>query len=125
MKITPVLVVDEIEKSLSFWVDRMGFTKTVEVPEGNRLGFVILVHGDAELMLQTLESARKDAPSLVPKGSPASFLYIEVSNFDEVRGKLQGYPIALERVSPYGMREVGVQEPSGNTVIFASPAKKD
>ena len=33
MKITPVLIVEEIEKSLPFWIDRMGFAKTVEVPE--------------------------------------------------------------------------------------------
>ncbi len=68
MKITPVLIVEEIEKSLAFWVDRIGFVKTVEVPEGDRLGFVILVRDGAELMLQTAESVRKDAPQFVPEG---------------------------------------------------------
>ena len=47
MKITPVLIVDEIEKSLPFWIERMGFTKTVEVPEGDGLGFVIVVRDGA------------------------------------------------------------------------------
>ena len=42
MKITPILVVEEIEPSLKFWVDKLGFAKTVEVPEGDKLGFVIL-----------------------------------------------------------------------------------
>ena len=51
MKITAVLVVEEIEKSLRFWVDRMGYQKTVEVPEGDRLGFVILANCGAELMM--------------------------------------------------------------------------
>jgi len=41
-KLTPILVVEEIEPSLSFWVDRMGFEKTAEVPEADKLGFVIL-----------------------------------------------------------------------------------
>ena len=63
MKITAVLIVEEIEKSLEFWVDRMGFTKTVEVPEGDRVGFVILVRDGAELMMQTLASVRKDEHS--------------------------------------------------------------
>ena len=58
MKITPVLMVDEIEKSLPFWIGRIGFTKTVDVPEGDRLGFVILVKDGAELMLQTIESVQ-------------------------------------------------------------------
>ena len=38
MKITPVLIVEEVESSLAFWVDRMGFEKTVEVPDGDGVG---------------------------------------------------------------------------------------
>ena len=54
-------MVDRIEASLPFWIDRMGFAKTVEVPEGDHLGFVILVEGEGELMLQTIESAERHA----------------------------------------------------------------
>jgi hypothetical protein len=61
MKITPILFVDAIEPSLEFWVGRLEFETIAEVPEGNRLGFVILKKGDSELMLQTRESIRKDA----------------------------------------------------------------
>ena len=50
---TPVLIVEEIEKSLPFWVDRLGFQKPVEVPDGDRLGFAILVNDGAEVMFQT------------------------------------------------------------------------
>ncbi len=42
-KLTPVLLVEEIEPCLAFWVERLGFQKVTEVPEGNKLGFVILV----------------------------------------------------------------------------------
>lgn len=124
MKITPVLIVEEIEKSLAFWVDRIGFVKTVEVPEGDRLGFVILVRDGAELMLQTAESVRKDAPQFAPKdGSGSVGIFVEVENFDDVLKRLQGYAIALaERVTFYGMREIGVFEPGGHTVIFAARA---
>jgi len=123
MKITPVLIVDEIEKSLLFWVDRMGFTKTVDVPEGDRLGFVILVNSGGEVMLQTLSSVRKDEPKFAPEGvnTKATVLFIEVEDFAEVRKRLEGYPILMpERVTFYGMREIGVAEPGGHTVIFAA-----
>lgn len=80
MKLTPVLVVEEIEKSLPFWIDRLGFTKTVEVPEGSRLGFVILVKSPAEVMLQTWTSAEADAPGLVPKGRTVAALFVEVED---------------------------------------------
>jgi len=123
MKITAVLIVEEIEKSLGFWVDRMGFTKTVEVPEEDRLGFVILVRDGAELMMQTIASVRKDEPKFAPDSvqTKGCGLFIEVEDFEDVRKRLEGYPVVMpERVTFYGMREIGVAEPGGHTVVFAA-----
>jgi hypothetical protein len=125
MKITPVLIVEEIEKSLVFWVERMGFTVTVNVPEDDRFGFVILVRDAAELMMQTLSSVRKDEPKFAPDGinTKGCVLFIEVEDFADVKKRLEGYPIVMpERVTFYGMREIGVSEPGGHTVIFAAKA---
>src|SRR5205823_12255774 len=61
-RITPVLLVKEIEPLISFWVDRLGFTKAVEVPDGNKLAFVIFQKGSVEVMYQTYSSVEKDAP---------------------------------------------------------------
>ena len=60
-KITPVLVVEEVEPCVKFWVERLGFEKTAEVPDGDKLAFVILQKGGAEVMYQSLASAKKDA----------------------------------------------------------------
>ncbi|HXS96269.1 MAG TPA: VOC family protein [Candidatus Limnocylindrales bacterium] len=122
MKLTPVLIVEAIETSLPFWLDRMGFQKTVEVPEGDVLGFVILERSGAELMLQSIASVQKDVPEFAPKGKGNnSALFIEVDDFADAVKRLEGYPIALpERTTFYGMREIGVLDPAGNTVIFAA-----
>jgi hypothetical protein len=122
MKITPVLLVESIEKSLPFWIDRMGWQKTVEVPDGESLGFVILVRSGAELMLQTLESARKDEPKLVYDAkSHRTSLFIEVDDWPDIIQRLSGYEITMsERDTFYGMREIGVLEPNGHVVIFAT-----
>jgi hypothetical protein len=125
MKITPVLIVEDIEKSLVFWVERMGFAVTVNVPEGDRFGFVILVRDAAELMMQTLSSVRKDEPKFAPDGinTKGCVLFLEVEDFADVKKRLEGYPIVMpERVTFYGMREIGVSEPGGHTVIFAAKA---
>ena len=125
MKVTANLFVEAVEPSLEFWVTRMGFTKTVEVPEGDKLGFVILVSNDAELMLQSYASIAKDEPKFLPgPGEKAtSALFIEVDDFDEILGRLQDYPITMpERTTFYGMREIGVREPGGHVVIFAKRA---
>jgi uncharacterized glyoxalase superfamily protein PhnB len=121
MKITPVLIVDDIESSLPFWVERMGFEKTVEVPEGERLGFVILMREGAELMLQTTESVLKDEPKFAEgAASRVTSLFIEVNDFEDVLRRLAGYPIAMEeRTTFYGMREIAVFDPGGHIVMFA------
>ncbi|PWU11374.1 MAG: hypothetical protein C5B51_02745 [Terriglobia bacterium] len=121
MKLTPVLIVDEIEKSLPFWVERMGFSKTAEVPEGDRLGFVMLVRDGAELMLQTLESVRKDEPKFAPDAVSRAAIFVEVDDLEDVRQRLNGYAITMpERTTFYGMREIGVFEPGGHVVVFAA-----
>ena len=40
-KLTPILYVEEIEPAIPFWT-ALGFEKTAEVMEADRLGFVIL-----------------------------------------------------------------------------------
>ena len=121
MKITPVLIVEEIEKSLPFWVERLGFEEVVRVPDGERIGFIMLQKQGVELMLQTAASVLKDEPKFAPRGAmQITSLFIEVDDLEETAGQLEGYPITMpERITFYGMREIGVFEPSGNIVVFA------
>ncbi|HEV2446977.1 MAG TPA: VOC family protein, partial [Candidatus Sulfopaludibacter sp.] len=104
-----------------FWVDRMGFQNVASVPEGDRLGFVMLVQGGAELMLQTVASVLKDEPKFAPQSlAPNVGLFLEVDDFAATVKRLEGYPVAMdERTTFYGMREIGVRAPSGHTVVFA------
>jgi uncharacterized glyoxalase superfamily protein PhnB len=122
-RITPILLVNEIEPVLPFWTEALGFTKTIEVPHGDKLGFVALQRGSFEVMYQTHVSVEQDMPSLAAaarKGS--SLLYIEVDNLNDVLAALKGAKIAQpERTTFYGMREVGYQDPAGHFVTFAQP----
>jgi hypothetical protein len=115
-------MVETIEKSLPFWVERMGFTMTVDVPEGDRLAFVILVREGAEVMLQTIASVQKDEPKFAPQsGANNVGMFVEVDDFGDVLKRLEGYPITMaERTTFYGMREIGVHEPGGHIVVFAA-----
>lgn len=123
-KLTPVLMVDAIEPCLALWVDRLGWTKTVEVPEGDKLGFVILAKDGAELMYQTFESVENDIKMKVerPRGTSVG-LFIEVSDLEAVVKQIAGLEIALPRRKTfYGMDEIGIREPGGHMVVFAQPA---
>ena len=123
-KLTPVLFVEAIEPCLPFWTERLGFAKTVEVPEGGKLGFVILVKDGVELMYQTYASAEKDIPGLVRKPDlPGTFLYVEVAGLDEIKKRLAGVKLEVpQRTTFYGAREIGMREPGGNLILFAEMA---
>lgn len=119
-KLTPVVYVEEIEPVLPFWVDRLGFERAVEVPEGDRLGFVILQKGGVEVMYQTRASVQNDLPELASTPMGGSLLFIEVEDLDAVVGALDGVePVVPRRQTFYGADELIVREPAGNVVTFA------
>ena len=118
-KLTPLLYVEEIEPCLSFW-EKVGFQKTVEVPHGDRLGFVILQSGTIEIMYQTRASVSDDVPPLAGSPMRGSFIFVEVSNLDEVERALSDVqPVVPRRKTFYGADELILREPAGNTVTFA------
>jgi hypothetical protein len=117
-KLTPNLIVDSIEKDLPFWT-RLGFEKTVEVPEGDVLGFVILARGDVAVMLQSIGSMTKDVAALAG-GPHRSILYIDVDDLAPIKQALGDWPLVVpERTTFYGATELIVRDPSGNAVFFA------
>ena len=119
-KITPVLVVETIEPVLPFWVDRLGFEKTTELPHGDRLGFVILARNGVEIMYQSMESVLADVPQLAEKAPAPAYLFIEVEDLEEVVKGLEGVsPVVPRRQTFYGSDVLIVRDPVGNVITFA------
>jgi uncharacterized glyoxalase superfamily protein PhnB len=118
-KLTPILTVEAIEPSLPFWLEALGFEKTVEVPHGDAAGFVILVRGDLEVMLQTVAAVEADVPAAAPAPG-GSFLFIEVEDLSALEEATGGYELLVpRRTTFYGADEIYVREPGGNVVGFA------
>ncbi|MGA8100891.1 MAG: VOC family protein [Candidatus Acidiferrales bacterium] len=120
-KITPVLLVDEVESCVRFWKERLGFEVAIEVPEGNQIGFVSLQKAGVELMYQSYASVEKDS-SFRAQGyaKGPSFLYIEVDSLDDLIAATQGATVVMpERKAFYGAREIGVKDPAGHVLTFA------
>jgi len=120
-KLTPVLFVEKIESVLPFWTQHLGFIKTVEVPGGDKLAFVILQQGTAEVMYQSFASVDQDVPAIaadIRKG-PA-FLYLEVDDLEAVKAAIAGMNVYMpEHTTFYGSREIGVKDPAGHFITFA------
>lgn len=119
-KITAVLPVAAIEPSLPFW-EVVGLTRTVEVPHGDALGFVILAGRDLEVMLQTHASIADDVPALAEAARQGpTFLFIEVDDIGAIEQALAGRELVFpRRTTFYGATEVGYREPGGHYVTFA------
>src|SRR5690349_11023022 len=120
---TPILHVKNVEPSLKFWTERFGFKPTIQVPEGDHIGFVALEKGDVELMLQTYEGMKADPLSKAVEQGP-SFLFMEVPDINSTIDTLKGADIVQGlHDTPYGAREVVVKEPGGHFVIFSQLPK--
>lgn len=124
-RLSPVILVDEIEPCLPFWTERLGFQVTVTVPEGDKLGFAILVNGPVEVMYQSRASVANDVPSLAAAPSH-SHLFIEVESLKELLPRLTGAEVVVPlRKTFYGADEIGVRAPCGTTVVLAEFAKEE
>lgn len=121
-KSTPILHVERVEPSVKFWTERFGFKKTIEVPEGDHLGFVALEGYGMELMFQTyagMKAAGENPLSAAADKGP-SFLFMEVPDIHAIIAAMKGADIAVPlHETFYGSHEIGVKEPGGHFVIFA------
>src|ERR1051326_3095743 len=124
---TPILHVKMVEPSLKFWTERFGFKVTIQVPEGDHIGFAALEKGSVELMLQTYQGMQADGSNplarVVDQGP--SFIFMEVSSIDAVIDALKGAEIVQGlHETFYGAKEVIAKEPGGHFVIFSQLPQK-
>ena len=118
-RITTNLVVESIEAMLPFY-EKLGFVRKVEVPHEGALGFVILEHGEVELMMQSRASIAADIAGL-ERDAFRAMLYVTVDDLAPIRAALgDGQRVVPERPTFYGAREIIVRDPAGNVVAFAA-----
>ena len=121
-KLTPVLFVENVEPCVKFWVERLSFQKTAEVPDGGKIAFAMLQKGNVELMYQSYDSADKDVGttiSQVARKGP-TFLFVEVDNLEETISAVNGMEVVMpKRNTFYGSTEIGIKDPAGHWITFA------
>lgn len=119
--LTPVLVVDEVERCLPFWT-ALGFTVENEVPgDGGKLVFASAKAGDVEVMYQTRASVLAERPDAAAEVSGHStVLFITVDDLDRIEKAIASAPVVKPRHDTfYGTTELYVKEPGGSVVGFA------
>ncbi len=128
-KLTPILIVDEIEPCLPLW-DELGFERTLPVPSPSnpdKLAFIAVRHGDLEIMYQSREGLEADIPQAASESFRAP-LYIEVEDLAAIEPILAKHPPFFpKRETFYGATEIGIKDHGGHLLTFAemSPAPAD
>jgi uncharacterized glyoxalase superfamily protein PhnB len=121
-RLTPVLVVDEVEPCLRFWTEKLGFTAENQVPGDNAtLVFASAKAGDVEVMYQTRASVLAERPDAADEFvGHSTVLFITVDDVDRIERAVAGAPVVKPRHDTfYGTTELYVREPGGNVVGFA------
>jgi uncharacterized glyoxalase superfamily protein PhnB len=121
-KLTPNLLVANVERSLAFYVDLLGFERGMTVPEESPFVFASVASGAVEIFLNDAATGIKEYPAFAgrPLGATGT-LYIEVEGVDALHDRLK--PM-VRIVTPlvtqfYGVREFAFEDPDGYVITFA------
>jgi uncharacterized glyoxalase superfamily protein PhnB len=117
----PVLVVDDVVPTRSFFVDRLGFAVVNEVVHEGAVAFASLQGNGVDVMVQSTASVRDDLGEAYVPGPYKAVVYMVVDDVEHVVPIVADADVTMPlRKTWYGTHEIGVREPGGHTVIFAS-----
>ena len=121
-KITANLMVGDIDASVAFYRDLLGFELAMRAPEEGAMDWAMLVNGGAEIMLQSQSSFSDDFPPLAERPIGASIiLYIDVVNVKALYERVAGKANLLVDLHEtfYGATEFAIEDPDGYVLAFA------
>jgi len=130
-KLTPNLLVDDVERSLRFYEDVLGFTRGFTVPDAPPFVFGSVVSGPVEIFFNEKHTAAKEYPAFA--GQPVGMtgtMFIELEGrggIERLHDRLKSLaPIVMPLVTQfYGMKEFAIADPDGYLITFAERVAAD
>ena len=119
----PLLFVQDIEQSIRFYRDQLGFTLANQADSNGKRFWCRLERGGAAIMLQQAEAG--DGPP-EDRGHGVAFYFI-CDDADAMFAELQsrGVKVNPPAVAYYGMKQLFVPEPDGYSICFESETDQD
>ena len=122
-KLTPNLVVANVERSLAFYVETLGFSRGMTVPDESPFVFASVTSGPVEIFFNDAAAAIKEYPAFAgrPIGATGT-LFIEMEGgVDALHDRLKPtVKIVMPLVTQfYGTREFAIEDPDGYVITFA------
>lgn len=120
-KLTPNLIVSNVERSLAFYRDVLGFAVAMTVPDASPFAFAAVTSGPVEIFLNA-PNAGDEYPQFKdrPVGGTLT-LFIEVRGIHTLHEQLKDRaPIVMPLEKKwYGMTEFAISDPDGWVITFA------
>lgn len=121
-KLTPNLLVANVERSLAFYRDVLGFAVGQTVPDAAPFVFAIVTSGPVEIFLNEAASAVAEYPAFKdrPIGGTLT-LFIEVAGIQDAYDTLASKVTVVMPFEKkwYGMTEFAFLDPDGYVITYA------
>ncbi len=121
-KITPNLIVSNVERSLAFYTDVLGFARGMTVPEQSPFVFASVTSDAVEIFFNDRSTVAKESPQMAGLAfGGGNTMFIEVEGIDALHDRVAPKAaIVLPLVTQwYGMREFAITDPDGYVITFA------
>jgi catechol 2,3-dioxygenase-like lactoylglutathione lyase family enzyme len=108
-RVSPSIYVRDMQQALEFYRDILGFC--VVFTNGSPVSFAVLRQDAAQIHL-----------SVLPENAGQCHTHIMLSDLDSLYGKLIDAGVIVRqspKVQPWGLRDIVVADPDGNTFEFA------
>jgi uncharacterized glyoxalase superfamily protein PhnB len=126
-KLTPNLVVNDVEASLNFYQTVLGFERGITVPEQAPYVFGSVTSGSVEIFFNDKKAVETDYPPLVARAIGGTLtLFLEVEGIEEVLSRIEKSSARIVmplKTQFYGMREFAFEDPEGWVVTIAERAE--
>lgn len=137
-KLTPNLMVKDVNKTVEFYGDILGFQFVMgvpinsqeicmEMPKDKQLAFALMKNGNVEIMFQQTESLSGDIPAFkgVKIGASIS-LYFDIDNIAEYYETLKTKAEIIKELHTtwYGMQEFYIRDGNGYILGFSKQIQK-
>lgn len=121
-KLTPNIMVEDINKTIAFYRNVLDFELKMTVPEKDNYEWALMTNGDTEIMFQTRESITKDIPAFKDKPVGGSLLfYFDVEKINKLYAQLKGKTTMVQDIHAtfYGAVEFAIEDCNGYILTFA------
>ena len=121
-KLTPNLLVANVERSLAFYVDTLGFARGLTVPDASPFVFASVTSGDIEIFFNDAATAVQEYPGFAGKPIGATgTMFIELQGVDALHDRIKSRATIVMPIENkfYGMREFAIVDPDGYVITFA------